>query len=65
MLLKAACVLVLLLLFITFPVTRAIALLLLLGLAYLNFLLLLGLLAVACVVAYFFKPRRNYRALPK
>jgi len=65
MLLKAACLLVLIVLLFAFPLTRSIALMALITLAYLNFLLLLGLFAVACAVVYFFIPRRTYRAFPK
>ncbi len=50
MLLKAACLLVLIVLLFAFPLTRSIALMALITLAYLNFLLLLGLFAVACAV---------------
>ncbi len=65
MLLKAACLLVLIVLLFVFPLTRSIALMVLIGLAYLNCLLLLGLFAVACIVMYFLLPRRTYHALPK
>ena len=65
MLLKAACLLVLIVLLFAFPVTRSIALMALLMLAYLNCLLLLGLIAVGCAVVYFILPRRTTHVLPK
>ncbi len=65
MLPKIICFAVLILLLLLFPVTRSIALWGLITLAYINCLLLLGLFAVACVVVYFFLPRRTYHVLPK
>ncbi len=65
MLLKAACLLVLLFLLFAFPVTRSIALMVLLTLVYLNCLLLLGLIVVGCAVVYFILPRRTLHVLPK
>ncbi len=65
MLLKAACLVVLLVLLFVFPLTRSIALVVLNALSYINFMLLLSLVGMACAVVYFFIPRRTYHALPK
>ena len=65
MLLKAACLVVLIALLFAFPLTRSITLVVLIALTYINCMLLLGLLGVGCAVVYFFIPKRTYHALPK